>query len=122
MVDGAWIQLPPVPGRPAAGYFNLDAPADRQALVRVTSPAAGRIEMHETGTSDGMSSMRRVEAQPIRHQSITFSPGFRHLMLFDLDKAVKAGDKIPLTFHFAQGEPISGEAEVRAIGTTDDRH
>ncbi len=45
-----------------------------------------------------------------------FEPGGRHAMLFDIDPAVRAGDKIPLTFTFEPAPPVTVEAEVRAAG------
>ncbi len=45
---GPVIRLPAVWGRPGAGYFDYRVEGDRGALVSVTSPQAGRIEMHET--------------------------------------------------------------------------
>jgi len=117
--EGAYdavIVLPALPGRPASGYFGLRARADRVALTGVSSPRAKWIEMHESFTRDGMVSMRPVAPRQIRDQDIRFAPGSAHLMLFELDPALKVGDRVQLIFHFDQGEPISGQAAVRDPG------
>lgn len=114
------IRLAAVPGRPAAGYFVVSAPPDRLALTSVSSPRADRIEMHETTTVNGTSSMRRISKQEVRHQDIQFAPGAGHLMIFGLDPALRPGDRAELTFHFERGEPITAQANV--IGAGDNVH
>lgn len=111
------INLPAVRGRPASGYFELEATAERGALTSVTSPKAGRVEMHETVETNGMSSMRPVARIAIDEgKPISFSPGGRHLMLFDIDPALAAGQQAELTFHFEKGEPVTTIATVQSPG------
>jgi copper(I)-binding protein len=114
-IENAYVRLPAVPGRPGAGYFRLEATEDLGALTGVTSPRAGRIEMHETMTSGGMASMRPIE-RVAAGEEIRFEPGGRHLMLFEIDPKVQAGGKIQLSFQFEHGKPVPVEAEVRAAG------
>jgi copper(I)-binding protein len=100
----ATIRLPAVPGRPAAGYVSLAVHGDRGALLSVSSPQAGRVEMHETMTQGNMSSMRPLGRIPVRDgETIAFAPGGRHLMLFDLDRRVAAGGRVNLLFNFERG-------------------
>jgi len=111
------IRLPAVPGRPAAGYFDLQIDGDRGALLSVAAPQARRIEMHETMSSGKMTSMRPLERIPVRDgERLSFSPGGRHLMLYDLDPALRPGSEIILTFHFERGNPRTLAARVRAAG------
>lgn len=116
-VENAVVRLPAVPGRAGAGYFTLAATADHGALLGVGSPRAGRVEMHETVTVDGMSSMRPMASVALPGgEPLVFEPGGRHLMLFDLSPALKSGDTIALTFRFATAPPVTVEAGVRAAG------
>ena len=109
----ATVRLPLVPGRPGVGYLMLPVMGDRGALVSVTSPRIGRIEMHESTTSGGMSSMRPLERIPVEDgQVVAFAPNGRHLMLFDMDPRLRAGDHIDLTFNFDVGGPQHVEATV----------
>jgi copper(I)-binding protein len=112
------VRLPAVPGRPGAAYLELPANRVHGALVAVTSPQAGRVEMHETMSHGEMTSMRplaRVSAQP--GQPMTFAPGARHLMLFDLDPALRPGQQVQLTFRFEQGPPETVAAVAVAAGS-----
>ncbi len=103
----ATVRLAPVPGRPAAGYFTLEIDGDRGALLSVTSPRAGRIEMHETMSRGNMSEMRPLRRIPVRGgEVLSLRPGGRHLMLFDLDRRVAAGGRIDLVLHFERGAPV----------------
>jgi copper(I)-binding protein len=109
----ATVRLPLVPGRPSVGYLMLPVVGDRGALVSVTSPRIGRIEMHESMTSGGMSSMRPLQRIPVEDgEIVAFAPNGRHLMLFDMDPRLRAGERIDLTFNFDVGGPQHVEATV----------
>ena len=113
----AIVRLAAAPGRPAAGYLTLPIAGDRGALVSVSSPQAGRIEMHETMGEGTMSAMRAIERIPVRNgETLAFEPGGRHLMLFDVDPAVRAGGRIDLVLNFERGDPVTLAAEVVAPG------
>ena len=113
----ATIRLAAVPGRPAAGYLSLIVRGDRGALLSVASPQAGRIEMHETMSSGNMTSMRPLERIPVRDgETLSFTPGGRHLMLFDLDRRVPAGGRVTLVFNFERGGAETLSAAVVPTG------
>ncbi|HMJ92576.1 MAG TPA: copper chaperone PCu(A)C [Allosphingosinicella sp.] len=116
-VSNGWIRLPAVAGQPAAGYFTIEATDDHGALIRVTSSRAGRIEMHKTSMSGSMAGMEKVERISLKGgREIAFAPGGRHLMLFDLDPALRAGGTADLIFHFEHGAPATFEASVVGPG------
>lgn len=113
-----YVRLAAVPGRPAAGYLALPVHGDRGALVSVASPQAGRVEMHETMASGTMASMRPIARLPVRDgEMLAFSPGGRHLMLFDLDPAIRPGGRIRLILTFERGTPLPLDAHVIAAGS-----
>jgi copper(I)-binding protein len=114
----AFVRMPAVPGRPAAGYFDLRIEGDRGALVSVDSPNAGRIELHETMSSGNMTSMRPLERIPVRDgEMLSFRPGGRHLMLFDLDRTLVAGDQVILLLEFERGNPVGIAARLVPTGS-----
>ncbi len=120
--EQAMIRLAAVPGRPAAGYGTLAVPPGRESLTGVSSPRIGRIEMHETVSHGSMTSMRPLDrVEPAGDGRIVFAPGGRHLMLFDVDPALKPGDRAELAFRFAHGAPVTLSARVIAAGE-DDAH
>jgi periplasmic copper chaperone A len=114
---GPIVRLPAVPGRPAAGYFDYRVAGDRGALLSVSSPQAARIEMHETMTIGSMSEMRAIERIPVRDgEMLRFTPGGRHLMLFDISRDVPAGGRIGLILHFERGDPATISAVLVPTG------
>lgn len=116
-VSDAWIRLPAVAGRPAAGYLMIMGGADADRLTGVTSPLAARVEMHETRAQGGAMRMLPVKSLDVAARShIMFAPGAKHLMLFGLSPAAKSGTKIPLTLTFTNGGPVTVEATARAAG------
>ena len=115
---GPVIRLPAVRGRPGSGYFDYRVTGDRGALVSVTSPQAGRIELHETMTgAHNMSEMRPLARIPVRDgETLSFTPGGRHLMVYDLARTVAAGDRIDLILHFERGGPVTIQAVLQPVG------
>jgi copper(I)-binding protein len=117
-VEEAIVTLPAVAGRPGAAYFTMTAPGAGVRLQRVESASAGRAELHEAG-------MRPVAEVPLpAGEAVRFAPGGRHVMLFELDPALRPGARIALTFTFtfAGAEPVTAEADVRAPGDVHSRH
>jgi copper(I)-binding protein len=116
-VETAWVRLPAVSGRPGAAYFTIRGGAEPVRLTAVTSPAAGRVELHESRMEGGMMGMAPLaEVAVAPRERIAFEPGGRHAMLFDLRPGLSAGDKVTLNFAFGPLPPISVEADVRAAG------
>ncbi|HWH23026.1 MAG TPA: copper chaperone PCu(A)C [Allosphingosinicella sp.] len=116
-VEDAWVQLPPVPGRPASAYFTLTSNNDPTKLVAVTSPRAERIELHETRAEGGVSRMRSISDTTFPSDlKLVFAPGGRHAMVFGVKGSIAPGDTIPLTFTFEPAPPVTVEAKVRAFG------
>jgi len=118
-VSDAWVQLPAVKGRPGAAYFRLTSNNDPTKLVAVTSPRIGRIELHGTVEEGGVSRMRKLTPDELvfpNDLEMSFAPGGRHAMLLGIDRALRPGDRITLTFTVEPMAPVSVEAQVRAFG------
>lgn len=117
-VDGAWVRLPAVAANPGAGYFTIQGGDKADVLLEVSTPAALRVEMHESMKGDhGMMAMHAIQdvAVPAR-TALTFEPGAKHIMLFDVGPQVKVGESIPLSLSFASGTKIDVQAKVVAPG------
>jgi len=112
----AWVRLPAVAGRPGAAYFTLEARAP-DVLLKVTTPA-GRAEMHESmERGAGMAAMRPLETLAIGEGETRFEPGGRHVMLYDLDAALRPGGSVTLSLRFAKAPAVTVEA--RTVGAGD---
>lgn len=110
--DQPIVQRPVLPGRPGAAYFAIDVPADHGALVGVTSPQVGRIEMHETMQQGSMNSMRPAERLAPENGRIVLARGRRHLMLFEVNPQLAAGGRAQLVLRFEHGQTRTLDATV----------
>ncbi|MES3083025.1 copper chaperone PCu(A)C [Sphingomonas faeni] len=117
-VDGAWVRLGAVTGRPAAAYFIVHGGPTPTTLISATTDVAIRSEMHETMDKGGMSTMTPLAKVEIpANTDVAFAPGGRHVMLFDMNSGIKPADRVTLTFAFADGTRIINNATVVAAGT-----
>lgn len=118
-VTDAWVRLPAVPGRPAAGYATVrgDASSDR-VLVGVSSPVAERAELHESMAGDGgtMAMQPLGKVKLAQGETMTFAPGGKHVMLFGLSPDLRAGGTVPITFGFADGTKVTVDARLVGAG------
>jgi len=104
----AWIRV--LPGDlPLAGYVVLTNPGERTlTLVGAHSPAFSQIEMHRSVDQSGVARMMMVERVAIAPGGqLAFAPGGYHLMLFGRTRALQAGDEVPVTLEFADGEQLT---------------
>lgn len=121
-VSDASIRLPVLTGRPAAGFVMvMSDKAD--VLTGVSSPKAGRIEMHSVVTDNGVMRMRQQSSMAVPAGGMLhMAPGGNHLMLFDLASGLKAGDTLPLALTFQSGAKVTVDAKVAASGTPPETH
>jgi periplasmic copper chaperone A len=99
---------PAVAGTTGIGYMVLaNHGASSDALEKVESPLASRVEMHSSAMSGGVMTMQREDrvAVPAGGRT-TFGPGAYHLMLIGLTRTLKAGDQAPATLSFASGAKV----------------
>jgi copper(I)-binding protein len=116
-VSDVWVKLPAAKSRPGGAYFRMEAGSEGTRLVGVSSPSVRWIELHETSMSGSRTKMKQhKEIEFPSRGELVFEPGGRHAMLFGIDRKVKPGDKIPLTFSFNVAPPITMDAQVLAAG------
>ena len=119
-VKNAWVR-PTAPGQTTAGaYMELES-ATAAALVAVESAAAARAELHTMSMDGGVMRMRPVRKIDLpAKKTVKLAPGGFHVMLIDVKRPLKEGDKVPLalTVQTPDGakSTIKVEAEVRAAG------
>lgn len=126
-VRDAWIRAPAPGQKVAAAYLELTSRGNT-ALVAVASPAAAAVELHNTTMERGVMKMRPVRRIELpAGKAVKFAPGGLHLMLVDLKRPLKPGDKVPLTLTVERADRASRsvftiEAVVRAPGARDAHH
>ncbi len=114
-VANVWIRAT-VPGQKvAAAYLDITSPVAAK-LVEARSPAAGVVEIHSMTMRDGVMEMRRMEALVLpAKQTIRLAPGGYHIMLIDLKKPLKAGEKVPLTLTVERVDGARSQIRVTAV-------
>lgn len=129
-LDGPGVELSdalcrPTPvGRQATGcYLTLTASADDR-LVGVSSPVAGRGQIHESRVESNMMMMYELrDGLPLpAGQAVELKPGGVHIMLLSVTEPLKAGDTVPLTLTFASAPPVEITASVGQPALTDAGH
>lgn len=120
-VTNARLVLPPVTGNPAAIYLDLANNSDRNIAFRSADVAKAKgAEIHDTIEQNGKMFMGPPPPVMVeKGGTAAFEPGARHIMVFELDPAVKAGDKLEVTLIAAGGKRHSFEATAQGAG--DDR-
>ena len=118
-LSSAWIQSPMPGAKETAGYVRIVNGADSDdRLLSVSSRWAGRVDMHEMVTEDGMMGMRPLiyGVKVPAGGTIDFSPAALHLMLVNPRKPFVGGrSKVPLQFHFQKAGTIAIEVPVQNI-------
>lgn len=108
-----------LPGAPVAGAYvtiaNGGTIDDR--LIGVSSPAAGRMEIHDMiMTGDTMKMIPLPDGLPIAAGgTAVLEPAGKHLMLMDLKGPLVEGETVEVTLTFEHSDPITVALPVEAI-------
>ena len=116
-VTDAWARPSTGVEMASAAYLTIsNGTAQDDALLSVSTPAAGSPEIHETtADASGMMAMHPVERIEIpAGQTVTLQPGGFHIMLNDLTGDLAVGATIELTLTFEKAGDIQVTATVRA--------
>lgn len=114
----AVVQLPAVAGNPGVAYFTIaQGSGPSRKLVAVHVDGAGKAEMHQSMSKDGMMAMAPLGDVALDSgKSVVFKPGGNHVMLFDLAPSLKAGGVTEVTITLDNGDKASAKAKVVAPG------
>jgi copper(I)-binding protein len=117
-----WSRAIPQGAKVAAGYFiieNNGTTPDR--LIGGSADIAGRFQIHEMKTENGVMKMREmdkgVEIAP--GKTIKFEPNGYHAMLLDLKSTPKEGESFMGTLVFEKAGKVDVKFVVAPIGSTD---
>ncbi|RYH02733.1 DUF1775 domain-containing protein [Salipiger sp. IMCC34102] len=108
-----------LPNQPVAGSFmtitNTGAADD--VLIAVSSPAAGRMEVHEMAMDGDVMRMRELDGGlPIpAGETVTLAPGGFHVMFMDLAGPLVEGDSVEVTLTFETSGDVSLTVPVTGI-------
>jgi copper(I)-binding protein len=112
-----WSRATPPSARVGAGYLSIaNGGRAPDRLVSATSPAAGRVEIHEMKMDAGVMRMREL-AQGLgvpAGETVALRPGGYHLMLMDLRAPLREGVPVPVTLVFERAGRIEVELKIEA--------
>ena len=117
-VEHAWARATPGNIRTGGVYLTIvdHGPGDDR-LVAVSTPVAGKAEVHEMHEDKGVMVMRPVGGIAVAPgQSVELKPGGYHVMLMELKQPLKEGDNFPLTLTFEKAGPIQVSVTVEKPG------
>lgn len=102
-----------------AAYMTLkNAGASDDVLESVSSPVAGKVEVHTHIRDDNVMRMRRVEdgvTVPANGEA-KFAPGGLHVMFLGLNRRLEEGDTFPMTLKFRKAGDVEVEVTVEKPG------
>ncbi|HXP75485.1 MAG TPA: copper chaperone PCu(A)C [Stellaceae bacterium] len=117
-VGHAWARATPGGAKTAALYMTLvNKGADDDRLVSVSTPVAGKADLHTTTTENGIMRMRPIEALDVKPGTPTvLKPGGYHVMLMDLKAPLVAGQSFTVSLTFEKAGKVDVTAVVEKVG------
>lgn len=119
IISQPWSRATPGGAKVAGGFLTIEnkgSAPDR--LIAGSADIAAKVEVHEMSTNNGVMTMRRLDngltIEP--GKTVKLAPGGYHLMIVELNGALKQGDKLPITLQFEKAGNVKVEFEVQGIG------
>jgi len=119
VISQAWSRATPGGAKVAGGFLTIENKGTApDKLVSVSAEIAGKADVHEMATDNGVMKMRPLEKgltiEP--GKTVKLAPGGYHFMMTDLKKPLKQGDKLPLTLQFEKAGKVSVTLDVEGVG------
>lgn len=117
MAHDAYARATP-PNAPTSAIFAqfMNQGDEDRYIVSVSTPAAGKVELHDVIHDGDVMQMRQIEKIKLpAHGMAELKPGSLHIMLFDLKQPLAEGEKIDVEVTFANGEKLSFQAPVKKV-------
>lgn len=113
-VERAHARIVPSNGMGAIYLTIVNSGKEPDRLVAVSTPLAGKAELHTVTEEGGVMKMRSVDGIDVKPgETIELKPGGLHIMLMGVKGSPKPGDTFPLTLTFEK-------AGVKSVTTSVD--
>jgi copper(I)-binding protein len=118
-ITQAWSRATPKGAKTGGGYLTIEnkgSAPDR--LIGGSADVAGKVEVHEMATNNGVMTMRPLDQGLTIDpgKTVKLTPGGYHLMLFDLKSPLKQGDKVPVSLEFEKVGKVKVSLDVQGVG------
>lgn len=116
-IEHPWARATPGQSKTGAAYVTIAAGSVADKLIAVSTPVAGKTELHTASNDNGVMKMRPVDAIALpAGQTVELKPGGFHMMMLDLKQPLKEGERFPLTLVFEKAGKREVEVEVEKVG------
>jgi copper(I)-binding protein len=125
VVTEAWVRATPSGQGTTAAYFTVcNAGSEAVELVGIDTPAADIVELHETKRDEsGVASMAPIAGVTLApKESLSFTPGGKHVMLIGVHDGLAEGATAQLTLHFSDGSTAVVQAPVKTQAAEEHPH
>ena len=116
VISDAWTR-PTAAGMPmGVAYLRVrNEGASDDAIVSASTPAAARVEIHQTTLADGMARMRPMREILVPAKgTVAIAPGGIHLMLVDMEAPIAVGTRVPLVLQFRRAGRVATSLAVES--------
>lgn len=134
LIEHAYVRAT-IPGTiHSSAYMEIENKGDKIiTLLSAHSDISPRIEIHQHSMIDGMMRMRKVDSIVIKSKErVKLQPSGLHLMLFDVNKPLKAQQLVELTLNFSDNvsatmqipvySPIQEQAAQKVVPKMHEHH
>ncbi len=108
-----------LPGQATAGgYLTITSKGGGDRLLSASSPAAGKVEIHNMEMIDQVMVMRPVEGglEIPAGGTLELKPGGLHLMFMSPSEPFREGESVPVTLQFEKAGNVEIVLPVRTAG------
>ncbi len=113
-VQAPWVRATVSPAMPSGAFMQIRSDTATR-LIEARSPVAKTVQIHEMSMVGDVMKMRAIKGLDIpAGQAVELKPGSYHLMLLDMDRAIKEGDTVPLTLVFESADKKRETLEIKA--------
>jgi periplasmic copper chaperone A len=100
-ITDAWVRENAPGQKIGAAYMTLKSPEDTKLVYVEAAAVAGSVEIHSMTMNNGVMKMRMLEELTLEaNKPASLKPGSFHLMMLDLKKPLKAGEKVTFRLCF----------------------
>ncbi len=117
IITDAWVRETISPNNNSVVYMKISNPTDKEIVIIGSSAAetANNVELHQSFVDEkGVSRMTSIDKIVVPAKTdIELAPAGIHIMLLDLKKSLKIGDKVKLEVKIQGRNPLVIQAEVK---------
>lgn len=116
-VKDPYVRVMPPGASASAGFVTFKNSSNKDVkIIAAKAEFAGTTELHTHEIKEGIMQMRKVDSMTIpANGELVLKPHGKHLMFFDLQKSLKANDKVKINFKLSNGESLDTTFEAREL-------